>query len=101
MKCLLCAVEIDELKAFPPSPGPQGQMIEDVMGRWNHSQALLAWTHVTLTAQKSGGSMAILSGHICPAHPVNPGCVALMAVSAVVSSKVEVSAVSTPPKNLK
>ena len=87
MKCLLCPVEIDELKAFPPSPGPQGQMIEDVVGKWHHSQALTAWTHVALTAQMPGGSMSILSGHICPAHPVKPGSVALVAASVAVAPK--------------
>ena len=87
MKCLLCPTEIDELKAFPPSPGPQGQMIEDVMGKWNHSQALVAWTHVALTAQKGGGSMSILSGHICPAHSVKPGSVALVAAPVAAAPK--------------
>jgi hypothetical protein len=81
MKCLLCPVEIDELKTFPSSIGPQGQKIEDVMGQWQHSQALAGWTHVALTAQKSAGSMSLLSGHICPAHPVKPGSVALTAAS--------------------
>ena len=82
MKCLLCPVEIDELKDFPITIGPQGQKIEDIMGKWNHSQALAKWTHVALTAQKPSGSMSILSGHICPAHPVSPGSVALVAAPA-------------------
>ena len=95
MKCLLCPVEIDELKAFPSTPGPQGQMIEDIMGKWNHSQALIAWTHVALTAQMPGGSMSILSGHICPAHPVKPGSVAL--VAAPVAETPKVVAAGIPP----
>jgi hypothetical protein len=95
MKCLICSVEIDELKAFPPAPGPNGQPIEDVMGKWTHSQALLTWTHVALTAQKGGGSMSILSGHICPAHPVEPGSVALAAAPAVVAVKATVA--GNPP----
>ena len=95
MKCLLCPAEIDELKAFPPSPGPQGQMIEDVMGKWNHSQLLVTWTHVALTAQKGGGSMSILSGHICPAHPVKPGSVAL--VAAPVETAPKAAPAGNPP----
>ena len=95
MKCLLCPAEIDELKAFPPTPGPQGQMIEDIIGKWNHSQALVTWTHVALTAQKGGGSMSILSGHICPAHPIKPGSVALVAASVETAQKVVPA--GTPP----
>ena len=95
MKCLLCAAEIDELKAFPPTPGPQGQMIEDIMGKWNHSQLLVSWTHVALTAQTGGGSMSLLSGHICPVHPVKPGSVALVANSVEAAPKAASSA--NPP----
>jgi hypothetical protein len=87
MKCLLCSAEIDEVKVFPPMPGPHGQMIEDVVGKWNHSQVLVTWTHVALTAQKGGGSMSILSGHICSAHPVKPGSVALVAAPVAAVSK--------------
>jgi hypothetical protein len=96
MKCLLCPAEIDELKAFPPTPGPQGQMIEDIIGKWNHSQALVTWTHVALTAQKGGGSMSILSGHVCPAHPVKPGSVALVAMP-LVAAPVEVALPKAAP----
>jgi len=95
MKCLLCPIEIDELKEFPATRGPQGQVIEDIMGRWNHSQALNQWTHVALTAQQPGGSMSILSGHICPAHPIQPGSVALVAAPVAVASKAVVA--GTPP----
>ena len=95
MKCLLCSVEIDELKEFPATRGPQGQVIEDIMGRWNHSLALNQWTHVALTAQKPGGSMSILSGHICPAHSVQPGSVALVAAPTIAASPAVV--VGTPP----
>jgi hypothetical protein len=95
MKCLLCPTEIDELKAFPPSPGPQGQMIEDILGKWEHSKALTTWTHVALTAQMPGGSMSILSGHICPAHPVKPGSVAL--VAAPVAAAPKAVAAGNPP----
>jgi hypothetical protein len=80
MKCLLCPAEIDALKAFPPQIGPQGQVIEDIMGKWNHAQAVGAWVHVALTAQTGGGSLTVLSGHICPAHPVKAGSIALTAV---------------------
>jgi hypothetical protein len=95
MKCLLCPIEIDELKEFPATRGPQGQVIEDIMGRWNHSQALNQWVHVALTAQKPGGSMSILSGHICPAHPIQPGSVALMAAPETTAPRVVVA--GTPP----
>ena len=78
MKCLICSNEIDELKAFPSALGPSGQVIEDVMGQWKHQQALGTWTHVMLTAQTGGGSLTVLSGHICPAHPVKAGSVALI-----------------------
>lgn len=87
MKCLLCPTEIDELREFPTTIGPQGQKIEDIMGRWKHSQSLATWTHVALTAQKPGGSMSILSGHICPGHLVSPGSVALVALVATSTSK--------------
>jgi len=97
MKCLLCAVEIEENKAFPPMPGPQGQMIEDIVGKWNHSQKLVLWTHVALTAQTGGGSMAILSGHICPAHPVKPGSVALVATSVETAKAAPVGIPPTSP----
>lgn len=82
MKCLLCEQTIDETKEFPASVGPQGQQIEDVMGRWKHSQALAAWTHVALTAQVGGGTLVVLSGHVCPAHAVKAGSIALVAIKA-------------------
>ena len=100
MKCLLCPVEINELKAFPVTIGPQGQKIEDVMGQWQHAQDLARWTHVALTAQMPGGSMSILSGHVCPAHPVKPGSVALVAVPAEVVAKAT-STGSTPSSQTK
>ena len=71
MKCLVCASTIDERKAFPPTVGPGGVQIEDTLGRWKHAQAVGAWTHVTLTAQVSGGSKTILSGHVCPNHLIS------------------------------
>jgi hypothetical protein len=70
MKCLICQAEIDELKEFPATPGPGGQLIEDTLGKWKHAQAVGAWTHVTLTAQVSAGTVTVLSGNVCPAHPV-------------------------------
>jgi hypothetical protein len=87
MKCLLCPIEINELKEFPATVGPQGQLIEDVLGRWNHSQALAGWTHVSLSAQAGGGSMSILSGHICPEHSVTAGSIALVAASSPTMAK--------------
>jgi hypothetical protein len=82
MKCLLCSAEIDEYKSFPVVTGPQGQRIEDVMGQWTHGQALSSWTHIALTAQHGGGTLVLLSGHICPAHPVKAGSIALVASKA-------------------
>ena len=72
MKCLLanCPNEIDELKEFPATVGPGGQLIEDTLGKWRHAQAVGAWTHVTLTAQVSAGNVMVLSGHVCPVHLV-------------------------------
>ena len=70
MKCLICPAEIDELKEFPATPGLGGQLIEDTLGKWKHAQAVRAWTHVTLTAQVSAGTVTVLSGNVCPAHPV-------------------------------
>lgn len=71
MKCLICTTEIDELKEFPAEVGPGGQLIEDTLGKWKHAQAVGAWTHVTLTAQVSAGTITVLSGNVCPAHPVS------------------------------
>jgi hypothetical protein len=79
MKCLVCSAEIDELKEFPATPGPGGQLIEDTLGKWKHSQAVGAWTHVTLTAQVSAGTVTVLSGNVCPAHPVTAAGIMLAA----------------------
>ena len=77
MKCLICSTEIDDKKEFSVAVGPQGQMIEDVLGKFNHVKELNRWTHVTLTAQKAAGSVVILSGHVCPVHNVVEGSLAL------------------------
>lgn len=79
MKCLVCSTEIDELKEFPATPGPGGQLIEDTLGKWKHSQAVGAWTHVTLTAQVSAGTVTVLSGNVCPAHFVTAANIMLAA----------------------
>ena len=71
MKCLACPAEIDDQKSFPAAVGPQGQIIEDAMGRWKHASELALWTHVTLTAQVATGCLTVLSGHICPKHLVS------------------------------
>jgi len=78
MKCLICSIEIDDKKEFPVTIGPQGQQVEDVLGKFNHAQELGKWTHVTLTAQKAVGSVALLSGHICSAHSVTEGSLVLI-----------------------
>ena len=87
MKCLVCSAEIDELKEFPAAVGPQGQLIEDTLGKWKHVQAVGGWTHVTLTAQVSAGTVTVLSGNVCPAHPVTAESIMLAAVTAGRKSK--------------
>lgn len=71
MKCLVCPAEIDDLKDFPSAVGPQGQIIEDTMGKWKHAGELALWTHVSLTAQTAAGCLTVLSGHVCPKHTVS------------------------------
>lgn len=90
MKCLLCPTEIDDKKEFIPELGPQGQVIEDVLGKWKHAQELSRWVHVSLTAQRPAGAAAILSGHVCPKHAVEPGTVALAEVAAIAPAKSQV-----------
>ena len=68
MKCFLCSQEIDEKRNFPTAKGPNGQIIEDVVGRMLLAQELSTWVQVTLTAQVQGGCKTIFSGHICPKH---------------------------------
>ena len=70
MKCLVCDRQVDELREFPVVVDAQGKTIEDAMGKFRHQQELSAWTHVTLTAQRGGGSLTLLSGHVCPDHVV-------------------------------
>ena len=77
MRCLLCPNEIDDKREFPIVRGPQGQEIQDTLGMFNHVTALGKWIHVTLTAQKGAGTETLLSGHVCPSHPVSPGRIAL------------------------
>jgi len=85
MKCLICSTEIDDKREFPVTVGPQGQQIEDVLGKFNHAQELGKWTHVSLTAQKAAGSVMLLSGHICPLHNVSEGSLALIVAPSLVS----------------
>ena len=85
MKCLICSTEIDDKKEFPVTVGPQGQQIEDSLGKFNHAQELGKWNHVTLTAQKAVGCVTILSGHVCPAHNVAEGSIALAVAPSLVS----------------
>ena len=86
MKCLICSAEIDELREFPPTVGPGGVQIEDTLGRWKHSQAVGAWTHLTLTAQVPAGTVTVLSGHICPAHVISSDGIALAAKTSSASA---------------
>ena len=90
MKCLICANTIDDKKDFTVK-GPQGQNLDDVVGRLRHFEELGKWTHITLTAQLAY-TQVLLSGHICPAHKAVPGGIGL--VDAVVPAQVPVP---TPP----
>ena len=81
MRCLLCTNEIDENRGFPSVVGAQGQVVQDTLGLYNHTEALGKWLHVTLTAQKGSGSEVLLCGHICPSHSVAPGTIGLSALS--------------------
>lgn len=81
MRCLLCPNEIDDKREFPYVDGPNGQRIQDTLGMFNHVTALGKWIHVTLTAQKGTGTETLLSGHVCPSHPVLPGSLSLAATS--------------------
>ena len=76
MKCLICASTIDDKKDFTVK-GPQGQDLDDTVGRLRHFDELGRWTHVTLTAQLSF-TQVLLSGHVCPAHKVEPGRLSLV-----------------------
>ena len=76
MKCLICASMIDDKKDFTVK-GPQGQDLDDTVGRLRHFDELGKWTHVTLTAQLSF-TQVLLSGHVCPAHKVEPGRLSLV-----------------------
>ena len=95
MKCLICASSIDEKKDFTVK-GPQGQSLDDVVGRLRHYEELGRWTHVTLTAQLAY-TQVLLSGHLCPSHNVVPGGLGLLdaAISAQASM---VASLPPPPK---
>ena len=79
MKCLMCPNEIDENKDFRVK-GPQGQDLDDIVGRLRHVEDLSHWTHLTLTAQYSY-TQVLLSGHVCPSHRIEPGRIGLMEVA--------------------
>jgi hypothetical protein len=78
MKCLICTSEIDEKKEFIVA-GPQGQPLDDIVGRLRHMAELGKWTHLTLTCQRAFTEV-ILSGHVCPAHQIFPGSIGLVDV---------------------
>jgi hypothetical protein len=93
MKCLICSNTIDDKKDFTVK-GPQGQDLDDVVGRLRHFEELGKWTHVTLTAQRSY-TLVLLSGHVCPAHKPVPGGIGL--VDAVVPAQASVAAPAATP----
>jgi hypothetical protein len=93
MKCLICTNTIDDKKDFTVK-GPQGQDLDDVVGRLRHFGELGRWTHVTLTAQLSY-TLVLLSGHLCPAHKAVPGGIGL--VDAVIPAQAAVPAPPTSP----
>jgi hypothetical protein len=98
MKCLICSNTIDDKKDFTVK-GPQGQDLDDTVGRLRHFDELGRWTHVTLTAQFSF-TQVLLSGHVCPAHKVEPGRLGLVeaAPAAPVQVAAPPAAPSTPTK---
>jgi hypothetical protein len=75
MNCLICSNKIDDKKDFTVK-GPQGQDLDDTVGRLRHFDELGKWIHVTLTAQHAY-TQVLLSGHVCPSHRVVPGGIAL------------------------
>ena len=79
MRCLMCSTEIDENKDFHVR-GPQGQDLDDIVGRLRHTTELGRWTHLTLTAQYSF-TQVLLSGHVCPGHEISPGRIGLTEVA--------------------
>ena len=85
MKCLICASTIDDKKDFTVK-GPQGQDLDDTVGRLRHFDELGRWTHVTLTAQFSF-TQVLLSGHVCPAHKVEPGRIGLVEAAPAVPAQ--------------
>ncbi len=66
MKCIVCKSEIDETLAFP-DVAIGGQMVPDTVNRARHAQALEKWEQVTVSVSRSGASVQILAGHVCPA----------------------------------
>ena len=85
MKCLICSNTIDDKKDFTVK-GPQGQDLDDTVGRLRHFDELGRWTHVTLTAQFSF-TQVLLSGHVCPAHKVEPGRIGLVEAAPAVPAQ--------------
>ena len=83
MRCLVCPNTIDDKKDFTVK-GPQGQDLDDTVGRLRHFDELGRWTHVTLTAQFSF-TQVLLSGHVCPAHKVEPGRFVLVDAAPAIS----------------
>ena len=99
MKCLICASTIDDKKDFTVK-GPQGQDLDDTVGRLRHFDELGRWTHVTLTAQFSF-TQVLLSGHVCPAHKVEPGRIGLVEAAPAVPAQAAAptAAPQAPTKN--
>jgi hypothetical protein len=94
MKCLICENAIDDKKDFTVK-GPQGQDLDDVVGRLRHFEELGRWTHVTLTAQLAY-TQVLLSGHVCPAHRAVPGGIVL--ADAGISAQVPLASPPPSPK---
>jgi len=97
MRCLIedCSAEIDERKSFPSVVGPNGQVLERIIERFEHEKELSRWTHVSLTANRSA-CVILLAGHVCPDHKLEAGNFKIMeiAASATVQAPTE-----TPPKS--
>lgn len=66
MQCLLCPKTIDETKSFGVTIS--GKAMDDLVGQAQHQAALSTWTHIALSAVKSGVNEVLLSGHVCSDH---------------------------------
>jgi len=69
MKCLVqgCSSQIDELKEFPVTYGPNGVTDEHVAGQRAHAAVLEKWTFMLVVARGNRDD-ELTAGHVCPNH---------------------------------